>query len=161
MPHVPNVIPRMLSSVSAEESAQALMSNIPPATGVPAASPVASAAAAVISPQISDDRRSGGSFSRKDPRPKASRTCCVVTLAADVHQAGARHVGQLGKRLSSQTAADIVLAHQRPSVVRCSDVRFVIAQPGQQCVRLTGPESLHGQRANRAIDALGHPAIDV
>ena len=47
LPHVPAIMHNCVSSTSPEANPQASMSNMPPATGVPGASPVPAAAASV------------------------------------------------------------------------------------------------------------------
>ena len=61
MDQVPAIMQIMSGSVTPAASAQALMSNMPPMTGVPGSSPQRAAASSLTRPQISDARQSGGS----------------------------------------------------------------------------------------------------
>ncbi len=63
MLQVPAMTHMLSSSVTSTATAQASISNMPPATGVPAASPVAAAAEGVTAPQRSVEYLSGGSRS--------------------------------------------------------------------------------------------------
>ena len=74
MPHVPATTHSWLSSTSPEASAQASMSNRPPATGVPGARPVSAAASGLTRPQTASEAMTAGSSRAQPPIPNASRT---------------------------------------------------------------------------------------
>ena len=72
MLHVPAIIHTRSSFAASTAIAQASMSNIPPATGVPALSPVNAATSLVMYPHISVEFFMGGSISRANFIPKRS-----------------------------------------------------------------------------------------
>lgn len=74
MLQVPAITQSLSSSVTSIATAQASMSNMPPATGVPSRRPVAAATREVTSPQRSVESRSGGSISMIPSSPKYPRS---------------------------------------------------------------------------------------
>src|SRR5512137_1376059 len=69
MLHEPAMMHRRSLSVMPLAIAHELMSNRPPATGVPSFSPVASAADRLTRPQMPADRRNGGNLSSRPASP--------------------------------------------------------------------------------------------
>ena len=74
MDQVPAIMHTLVGSVTPAAMAQALMSNMPPMTGVPAFRPHFAAASSVTKPQISVAWQSGGRASFTSGMPYISRS---------------------------------------------------------------------------------------
>ncbi len=110
LPQVPTIMHSCVSSTIPEASPQASMSNMPPATGVPAVNPVTAAASGVTDAA----EIFGPSQRRQQPPhvgdPERLQHLRVVVARADVDQAAAGHVREFLVDLAGQPQADVVLA---------------------------------------------------